>query len=203
MDAKKLATLGGALTIGMLGSAMWEGIKPLLNWLSSLLLTVATLGISSYRDSIYKDAPVGIDERASSITLLLALSLLLSLPIVSLARGIGLLSSATGRKPDRLQEQFSAGLARIVKRNSLKITNVAMAFVIVVVGNREIYVSRTSAYARQLQDIAAPFLDDQSSETIRSRFAQVRTKKEFAELIDSLERIIKKRNAYFPERSLY
>ena len=203
MDAKKLATLGGALTIGVLGSAMWEGIKPLLNWLSSLLLTVATLGISSYRDSIYKDAAVGIDERTSSITLLLALSLLLSLPIVILARGIGLLSSATGREPDRLQERFSAGLARIVKRNSLKITNVAMAFVIVVVGNREIYVSRTSAYARQLQDIAAPFLDDQSSETIRSRFAQVRTKKEFAELVDSLERIIKKRNAYFPERSLF
>jgi hypothetical protein len=203
MDAKKLATLGGALTIGVLGSAMWEGIKPLLNWLSSLLLTVATLGISSYRDSIYKDAAVGIDERTSSITLLLALSLLLSLPIVSLARGIGLLTSATGREPDRLQEHFSAGLARIVKRNSLKITNVAMAFVIVVVGNREIYVSRTSAYARQLQDIAAPFLDDQSSETIRSRFAQARTKKEFAELVDSLERIIKKRNAYFPERSLF
>ncbi|MFN6340023.1 MAG: hypothetical protein ACK41W_15020 [Cyanobacteriota bacterium] len=203
MDARKLATWGGALGIGILGSAMWEGIKPLLNWLSSLLLTVATLGISSYRDSIYKDAAVGIDERASGITLLIALSYLFALPIARLINEAEFASLAPDAEPDRQSERRGSSLKTIRVRKIIRIMNVLFAFIIVVIGNREIYVSRTSAYARQLQDIAAPFLDDQASKTIRSRFAQVRTKKEFIELVEVLKRTIRKKNAYFPERSLY
>src|SRR5260370_6846781 len=55
-------TVIGALILGALGSGLWELLfKPLLFWVSTLFLSIATLGINSLRDDLYVEIAKGHD----------------------------------------------------------------------------------------------------------------------------------------------
>jgi hypothetical protein len=70
-----ILTVVGALVLGALGSGLWELLfKPLLAWITTLFLNIATLGINSLRDDLYAEIAKGIYDRSG----LLGLSLLVA-----------------------------------------------------------------------------------------------------------------------------
>lgn len=69
----------GAVVIGAIGSGVWEYIfQPALRSGSNILLEVATLGIESFKNDLYRDVAKGYREQASYSLLLSFTSLLIS-----------------------------------------------------------------------------------------------------------------------------
>jgi hypothetical protein len=60
----------GAVFVGALGSGVWEALlRPALSSITSVLLTISTLGLASVRDDIYREAATG-NREIVSLTLL-------------------------------------------------------------------------------------------------------------------------------------
>lgn len=83
MNVKKIVTnLIGALVIGGLGNGVWEYIlEPALAWGLHGLLNIATLGVQSYKDDLYREIAKGFHEE-SSLTLANTLNYLIACAVV-------------------------------------------------------------------------------------------------------------------------
>lgn len=68
MNFKKKAILGviGALIIGGLGNGVWEYVlEPAFTWSLTGILNIATLGIQSFKDELYREVAKGFHEESS------------------------------------------------------------------------------------------------------------------------------------------
>ena len=67
---------------------------------------------------------------------------------------------------------------------------IATMLSIFILTNRQLYVARASAYANQLQQIAAPFLTEKQILIYSSSFAQTQTRSDYVELVESPRKVI-------------
>lgn len=83
MNIKKIVTsLIGALVVGGLGNGVWEYIlEPAFAWSLHGLLNIATLGVQSYKDDLYREIAKGFHEE-SSLALANTLNYLIACAVV-------------------------------------------------------------------------------------------------------------------------
>ncbi len=74
----------GTVLLGVVSSAIWDGIKPLSRFLFEKTLYISTLGIEKYKDGIYQDIAKGYHENVSLEIFVLLNSVFLSLIIVTI-----------------------------------------------------------------------------------------------------------------------
>ena len=72
-----------------------------------------------------------------------------------------------------------------------------------IVSNRQMYVIRVSAYANQLQQIAAPFLEEKQILVYSSSFAQSQTRSDYVALVDDLRKVISSHKATDPGFAIF
>lgn len=68
MNFKKKAILGviGALILGGLGNGVWEYVlEPALTWSLTGILNIATLGVQTFKDELYREIAKGFHEESS------------------------------------------------------------------------------------------------------------------------------------------
>ncbi len=69
MNIKKVVLgLAGALLMGGLGNGVWEYVlEPMLAWSLHGILNIATLGVQSFKDALYREIAKGFHEESSLV----------------------------------------------------------------------------------------------------------------------------------------
>ena len=163
------------------------------------MLRLITLGVDSFRDSIYADAAAQIPERAGSLILAL---------LTGIATGVIYTTMFEYRKrsrsdDERLPLRENSGSSKNESIAVLRICIITATLSLFIISNREIYVIRASAYANQLQKIAATFLTDKQILVYSSSFAQAQTRSDYVELVEDLREVISNNKAIDPGFTIF
>ena len=196
---KKLIPIVGTLGLAIAGSALWEALRKPIIFASFVMLKLVTLGIDSFRDSIYADAAAQIPERASSLVLALATG------IVTGVSGTIIIEyrKRTSSADEPLSPILSSRNSRKQGITMYQFYLIAVMLGLFIVSNRQMYVIRVSAYANQLQQIAAPFLEEKQILVYSSSFAQSQTRSDYVALVDDLRKVISSHKATDPGFAIF
>lgn len=187
------------IVLGAVGSGAWEWmLKPFLLGASDFGLNVATLGIRSFKDSLYKDIAHGLHEE-SSLRLYSAIFGIFPLFLLGVVTGITQTRrAAKSGITNTTQERIINWLAK-----PLFVVLIFVLVFSVVQANQLAYVNRAVTHAQQLLTIVDPYVSDDQRLLFRSRFAQVSSREEYAQLTAEMESICRTKSLRVPEFSVW
>lgn len=174
MNKKTLVSTIGVITLGALGSGLWELVKPFLAWGWSGLLTIATLGMDSLRDGIYADAASVIGKPTGLAVATQGLSVLI------LFTGVAIISY--------IRISFRPAPHFIAKVYFGTLFVAAIAFTVAV--NRSSYVTQLAAYNAKLEVIATPYFSDTQMNELRAEYVQIDNRAAYLAHIAKLQKAI-------------
>lgn len=180
------------IALGALGSAAWEFIlKPSSGMVMGWILSIGTLGIDSFRDSVYTEIADGHHEASAMgvynmmTSVFAAICLIIAHKAFRKLRGI---TAKKGRPPTR----------RGILWFALFYTIVFTVFV-VIQQTRRSYANSAVTHFEKMLTITRPSFSDAEYQQIQSEFALVSKREEFVKLIEMLqERSVK----LYPERKI-
>jgi hypothetical protein len=187
------------IILGAVGSGAWEWIlKPALAGASSFLLSVATLGMERFKDSLYKDIALGFREDSS---LKLFTFILAMVPSFLFGVSIGMLS---GRKITK-NDIGNSMLDRVLKKAGAPLFVLSaflVAFSLVQVAQTT-YINRAITHFHQLLAIAGPYMSQEEIALSRSKFAQVSSKSGYVQVVEPLRKNCRVKGLEFPSFSIW
>jgi hypothetical protein len=183
------------VVLGAVGSGVWEWIlKPVLSGSSEVALTVATLGITAFKNSLYQDIALGFREEPSLRLYTAAFAFLPSM-IIGFVSGIVVAHRrATSGQPESMFERVIDRSVRPV----LLLVIFALVFS-VVQASQVAYVNRAVTHFQQLSAIAAPHLSENQRLAVRSRFAQIATRDDYVKLVEELSGLCRSKSLRVPQ----
>lgn len=206
-----------AIFIGAIGSGVWEYVlEPSLKSSSNFILRLATLGIESFKDDLYKEISNGFHER-SSLSLLssfsaiyIGLTLFTAFLATFKAHGIReeeqkvlcrieKLKESTEKKVEDLQlEGRLVALEKRVMSSSSKklvfygyilcLTAVILSIGKAVTLTKDVYVNDAVTHYEKLFNATRPYLETNEAILIKSEFAQIRKRSDYVKIIKKLEK---------------
>ena len=177
----------GVVVLGVLGSGLWELVKPLLGWSWSGLLTIATLGLDSLRDGIYADAASSVGR---PIGLRLAVQLLAALILVTGVAIIGYIKVSFRPQATRIARGYYFGLF-------------FMAVVFTVASSSTAYTVQLASNYTMLETIVAPYVSDIDMKKLRSDYVQIKGRSQYVEHISKLQKLIRDNGGRPPVREYF
>jgi hypothetical protein len=195
---KRSLALLGMILVGALGSGLWSLLQPPAGSAARFLLSAATLGLESIRDKVYSDAAMGHHELSSLMILLLFSGFLAAIPI-SLPLAFyfrkSLLPWLLRPKANDTDSHSSRSIIlrynkrrRIVRFISLAI----MCFCVSCISVQSAIVNQQNliyTYYTQNVTIIRPYITENDFHTFNARYARMKTKHEYIELIQAIEHI--------------
>ncbi|SRR6266568_4509175 len=192
-NARTLKYAAVTVVLGAVGSGVWEWLlRPALAGSTDFLLSVGTLGVKTFKDSVYTEIARGLHEGVSLrlITLVFAFlpGVLTGLVFVSL---FALFRLKANKAPvpalsDRLLAALSVSFVVFISAFSL-VQAVQIS-----------YVNRAATHFNQLLSIASPYLQEPERTSFRSRFAQIATQEDYETLVRALDEICRKNGLRTP-----
>jgi hypothetical protein len=204
----------GALVLGALGSGLWELLfKPLLTWITTLFLNIATLGINSLRDDLYAEIAKGIYDRAGllGLALLVAgvtaffLSIATLFPLTiwmlvggrirkrNLVKAGAAVKSGMSIPPSRQFRTLRWSMVALISASLFEASVTFISF------TRENFISTGAVYLDQSQRIIAPFLTDDQRVVLRSRAASMQTRADFDNLNSDIVNVAQTNKVSLPK----
>jgi hypothetical protein len=187
------------VVLGAVGSGVWEWLlKPALTGTSDLVLSIATLGVQSFKDSLYKDIALGFREEPS-LRLYSAVFAFLPSMLVGAISGAyfahvlhkrGVNEAILDKTTTWLVKPIFIGIVFLLVFSMVQATQVA-------------YVNRAITHFNQLYAIAAPFVPDEQRLVFRSQFAQVASREDYVKVVDGLVQVCRGKNIAVPEFSIW
>lgn len=206
MNLKPKYLIGGLLgtvVLGVLSSAIWDGIKPLSRFVYEKTLYVSTLGIEKYKDGIYQDIAKGYHESVSLEIFVLINSILLSLIFVTM---VTCTLVYLCRDEDHVVTRKVVAFLRWPRTFRKRYFVVFVVFYTVFVLTfftlnlvKTKYANQAVVYFTQMITIVTPHLSEQEINEFHSNFAQVKNKSDYVSIISSLEDVVQKNNLEKPE----
>lgn len=187
------------ILLGAVGSGVWEWLlKPALAGTSDVALSIGTLGVERFKDSLYQDIARGFREE-SSLRLHSAVFSFLPAGVLGLAMGFlfGRARAKSGQ-PDGAIERVVDAL--------LKPVLILVVFVLVffiVQASQVAYVNRAITHFNQLSAIAAPYLSESERLIHRSQFAQITSRADYVKVVESLAATCQSKNLNVPSFSVW
>jgi hypothetical protein len=221
----KTRLLGGvlsAIVLGAVGSGVWQYVfDPALSKGSKVILDLATLGVESFKNDLYREIAIGFREKASSalysqLNILFGLALI-GIPIALAIRTKELIQqkSALLEELQRLEEGKNKVLPSIEElrqdiRNARPERLLVAVYALVVVGvvffsaqfvtsKRDRYVNSAIAHYGQLRRTVSPYVAQNELLLLDSRFSQIQSAKDYESIIFQMSDITKQHNAKVPE----
>lgn len=199
LTAKTLQFVAITVAVGAIGSGAWEWVlKPFLMGATDFGLNVATLGIRSFKDSLYKDIARGLHEE-SSMRIYTAVFALLPCFILGVVTG-----ALRARKQAKAGAEISA-FHRAIKKLGKPIL-VLLIFLLVfsiVQANQLAYINRAITHVHQLLAIVDPHIREEERLLYRSQFAQISSSEDYAKLTSALEAIGRSNNLRVPDFAVW
>ncbi len=170
------------VVLGAIGSGLWEWLmKPALAGTSDFVLNIATLGIQSFKDSLYRDIALGLHEDAS----LRLFSLILGfLPGVLLGLFAGLVYGMMV-----IKAKLNSGATQTGIEKTVLVAIIAIVFATIfffIQASQTAYINRAVTHFNQLFIIASPYLTEDQRLIKRSQFAQINSRDDYVKVISSL-----------------
>jgi membrane protein YqaA with SNARE-associated domain len=215
---KKIALgVTGTILLGALGSAFWEvAMRPFAVWLGKVILTVATFGSTTLKDSIYHEAAKGFHEAS----LLKVFSLMI---FIIFATGGSILSGLLGWKMGSYQgRKFNDSLADIdtesreaLHRNKIASMKKRFPPLIATLGSFVLLLAvlefidflelsqANSAYTFYSQSltICRPYLSEKETQTLQAQYAGMNKRDDFIAITEELRKIASINHQKLPEYS--
>jgi hypothetical protein len=199
LTAKSLRFIVITVFLGAIGSGAWEWLlKPFLMGATDFGLNVATLGVRSFKDSLYKDIARGLHEE-SSLRLYAAVFGLLPCFILGIVTGAlqarkkakaGIATTAFDRAMDKL------GMPLLVLLIFALVFSMVQA-------NQLAYVNRSITHVHQLLAIVDPYIREDERLLFRSQFAQIASSEDYSKLTSALEAICNAKALKVPEFAVW
>lgn len=204
----KKITLGilATIVLGALGSGLWElALKPGGYWIWHGLLTAATFGSKALKDQVYMEAAKGNHEAAAQLSfrvlgwfLFAACGALASY----LLDALRLVNAKDTEASDSDKAISSSPKRRKSLRSAILGILVLTCFILVSFSIQQMEVGAANqayTYFRQSITICRPYITEHQAEMLNSRFAAVRTRKEYIEITDDLKQIAVANHVKLPE----
>lgn len=197
----------GVILLGAVGSGLWETVfGPLLVGLRNRALDFTTLGLSSLKDTAYAQVasafyrqqadPTQIPTALILIGTVVALYLVWSMVVKAAGDTMALSARHLGTEAERIMASFV--WTRRVYSFLVLLLGILAFIVYLGLTIQQSYVNSAASHFRQVLAIAAPLLTDQEEEELEGRFAQLRTREEYLELIGEVERLAKDHDQVVP-----
>jgi len=204
---KSKITLGiiGTVILGVVSSAIWDGVKPLTKWLYEQALYVSVLGIDKLKDGIYIDIAKGYHESASLEMYSLIHSVLLGfvIAIMVAASIVHLYENGKDHIADKVKN-FLIWPRNLKGRSFFVFIVFYTIFVVTILTFNLVktkYINDAVTYYEQLTSIVAPYVDEQKMSQFESDFAQINSKSDYESIINDLLLIADENNLQKPEFS--
>lgn len=199
LNAKTLQFVLVTVVLGAVGSGLWEWIlKPFVMGLSEFGLNVATLGVHSFKNSLYKQVALGLHEVPS---LRLYAAVFGSLPLFVLGIITGVIAAIRKRKAGVEITTLDKSMGLMAKL--LLILFILLAVFSVIQANQLSYINRAVTYFNQLLAIGSPFISEQDRLTYRSQFAQISSGEDYEKLTSTLKALCKEKGQKTPAFSVW
>ncbi|MBK6741858.1 MAG: hypothetical protein IPG66_02345 [Hydrogenophilales bacterium] len=199
LNAKTVRFVAVTVILGAIGSGAWEWIlKPLAMGASEFGLNVATLGVSSFKDSLYQDIAKGLHEEPS-LRLYSAVFGLLPLFVLGFIAGK---AAASRQFRGDVEDLEPEKVARFLSKPLLVVFVIMVAFS-VIQANQVAYVNRAVTHFDQLMSIVAPSLPEIDRLSFRSQFAQIASGEDYEKLVSSLEQLCNEKGLRAPSFSVW
>ena len=200
---KYLFYFAGTLVVGGLGSGVWEYIlKPLFSNGVDFILDLSTLGIETFKNSVYEEISQGFSEKNSIkiynlfITLLMGSFVIFFLLMFDRIKAIKeklILTENTEEKKEKKNIELEVSNIEIKLRIFIFLTS--CFFLILLIYTKKLdYINNSIIYYTKLKDITSPYVSDLELKKITSNFAQIKNKNDYVSLINKLHSISEENN---------
>ncbi|MDQ3288020.1 MAG: hypothetical protein M3Q42_07110 [Pseudomonadota bacterium] len=186
--AQRTVFVVGTILFGVVGAALWDGLKPVLGWIGMGLLAVVTLGMSSLQDGIYVDISRGTQDRAALAAFAAIVGATLGVLTVIMLRRSDRWVAATSPAPRWLDSRATA---------------MALMIVMILLFARTNYVIKAAAHLDRVQTIAAPHLDESQRLLYRSRAAQMEGMADYVALLTELKGVAEAHQSLVPDFAVF
>lgn len=225
----KTKLIGGvisAIVIGAVGSGVWQYImEPALSTSSRAILELATLGVESFKNDLYREIAKGFHEKASN-ALYFQFNLLYGLALIAfpvfmaietkklIDRKSAMIEELQRIETGKAKDSPSIGdlrkeLLSIRPERSLKLIYVLVVVGLVVlsaqfvVSKRDRYVSSAVTHYFHLKRIVSPYIDLKEMKVLDSQFAQVESANDYKAVITKMRNIAKQDSVKLPEFEIW
>lgn len=204
ISRKNFSAIVGALFLGALGSGLWDMlVKPSGRWIGQAVLTVVSLGSSSVKDAVYREAARGAHEAPSLVFLQLLLAVTLTLPFLLLFVTVllqWLLRRVDSAKSGDLPQTREHSLEEIGRKTknvkSLLVrqyVSLAVIFFLcgamAISGLKIIQANDAFTFFSQSMTICRPYMDEKQAELFYSRFARTQGRADFIAITADLRQL--------------
>ncbi len=221
---KGIATILGAIFVGALGSGVWQSIlSPMLRFARNWILDLASLGVESYRDEIYRQIATGLSGNANLRILFLSSVIFGGLLIAIVQYFFMRFSRIRDRHRDMLEEleKDKQGFDQVkITREGLEgkleaaghliksawrgiyllMGLVALAITLQIMTFASVsYVNSATSHYQQVLKIASPYLDDNERLLVESKFAQIQNRQGYVEIVDRLASVARQHGQFVPD----
>lgn len=194
----------GALGLGVLSSALWDLIKPMLGSLYNAVLALSSLGIDSIREEMYsitseafaREVGIVYISQASSSLMFLSVSLAFAfqaLGSLRLLRSSG--STGSIQSPQEMIKSKGFLLAALLF--------LALGVFTTATSVRAKYAHDFATYMVNLHVIAAPLVTDQQLKELRAEVANIHSRNDYLLQVRKVQAIIKKGGGKVPARDFF
>ncbi len=195
--------LVGTIALGILSSAIWDGLKPLSRFLYEKALYISILGIETFKDGLYQNIAKGYHENVSLEIFTLLNAVLLSFILVTLISYTAIYLRRNGDHTTATHvEKLIKWPRKINKRSFILFLFFYTVFVLTFFTLNSVrtkYENQAVTYYTQLVTICIPYLDEKDIRDFNSKFAQIRNKSDYVSIISDLEEVIEKNELKKPD----
>ena len=227
-ETRKIAgTVIITIFLGAIGSGVWQYVlDPMFSSSKNIILDIATLGVTSFKDNLYQEVAKGYHESASyavyfKIVTIIAIALLLTgLTIKWKTREaykktndlLEELDKITNNEEDKKDEinhqELRQKIEDLQNKNLKKITRssqILFGFMILLIVaefitvNREKYINSAITNYKQISRIITPYITEKEIKEYESKFSQIQNDKDYKQIIEDMQIIVKKHDLITPE----
>jgi hypothetical protein len=202
-----LLTIAAIVLQGVL-TKLWSGVlTPGMVWTRDFLLNLATLGITSLKNDVYRQVAQGLHEQFTvRLFVFIEMMTVMLLTMMSIIAPLLLRFLAPARTLIPGDNTAESSIAIRSRYRRLRRANNTLLYVlipVVIVSTfftvyTAIYINAAVTHYNQLQTIIRPYSDQSTLDMFSSRFAQIRTRAEYDILIAELTTIAMKHNLLIP-----
>lgn len=210
MKNKKLfwgGTFFGVLLLGVVTNAIWELLKPVGMYFFKFLLNLSFLGKEKFKNGIYEEVAKGFHEGPSfevfQLVNFIFLGFIFFIILITFVLRSKVLSEENNIDTSSVLIKINNFHGKVMKKTLyawfLFIYFLFSGTVVTLGLVREKYINNSITHFHQLITIIEPYVDQEKILLYKSRFAQIKNKNDYVEIIINLENISKQNNQNVPK----
>jgi hypothetical protein len=199
------------IILGIITNAIWDGIKPITQYLFELILNLSIFGIEKFKDGIYAEIAKGMHEGPSLQVFLTVYSFLLSFIIVVvistilLRRKMILRENGLNNEKQTTVDKIISFQNNLSKKSSFVWFLVFYTLFVVTIFSLDLvkqkYINSAVTNYEQISKIIRPYISEEQNLQYISNFSQIKNRSDYVNIVDKLKQIAQDNKQSVPDFS--